>query len=280
MFQDESAGKIGRRRDRRRLRLSGIKIPHAREDIVLCEIPYHAAEMAALSKKKQIRIWGRIAEALLMRSVRCVYLPKRLIDYGAEEMLDGRFLLPGGDAVFCAMIPALLKKATETREIELAASEVGIWQSYFDAKGFAVFAAIADTARYVTLYTKHIESAQRYADEVYDRCGLSAGVVAWPGNIARCDAVVLLDPPMDVTLSEGHIIIDPGGQYRPGGINGVTFSVPFGFAALEEYFDRFDQRAIAFLLYACDMADTTDIAGAIKGIGCGIGSMMYAGRRY
>jgi|GEM_PF-6883133 len=251
----------------RKIQLGGAAIPYAAQDIALCEIPYMADEMAALSPKKQRKIWDKVVAALILQEVRCVYLPESLIEYGAAEVLKNDFLLPNGDAVFFAMIPAMLRKSATTRGLELTAAEVGIWQSGFDAKGHAIFAELADTVQFVTLYTNQPESAERYADAVFEQCGLSANIVGAAGDMTRCDAVILLDAPPNIALGE-QIIIDASGEYRMGGINRIEFTVPFGFTAIGGYVDRFDQRTMAFLLSACD-------AQTAQSIGCGIGKMVY-----
>ena len=274
-FKDQTADATTHWWVKRKVNLSGVEIPYAHQNITLCVMPYTMQEMTALAPKKQRKIWDKAVIALLAQGVRCVYLPQSLIEYGAAGFLERDFLLPSGEAVFAAMIPAMLRKSAATRGIELTAAEAGIWQSRFDAAGHAVFAAIADIVRHVTLYTEHAESAQRYADAVYEQCGLSANITLGSGDISRCDAVILIDTPPNAAINEQCILIDASGKYRKGGINSIVFTVPFGFSAIGAYVDRFDQRTMAFMLTACG-ANTQDIAQALKDMGCGIGNMRYS----
>lgn len=222
-------------------------------DVLL--VPSSADQLAALTERKRGRLWRRCRKMLLGAGVDYLYLAPALLGLEGAAALTEGFSLPEGRTLLRALVGDMLRVTAKQEGIDLLACEVGLWQSSFDEEGYAVLRAIADTARFATIYTDAVESAGPYAERLFYDTGLSPGVTSQLSDMARCDLVVLLEPCLAQIAGDRAVVIDLAMSGRSGCLNQAYFSLlpdqrQAQMAAVLPFLGQADARAVEFLLCA------------------------------
>lgn len=246
-------------------------------EVGVLTIPCSAQQIAQLSARRRGRLWRKCEKALERAGVDCLYAVDDLIGLEGGELLWGNFEMPDGHALMRDMAYNILCQVAKQRGLDLMSAEVGVWQSSFDETGYTVLHSIADSLKYLTLFTGEPASAAPYVERLFLQTGLSANIAQQTCTMARCDVILMLDEYSGPPAGDRTVFLDFSHSWRSGCLNTACFSLPPILSALGPFFGHTDQRAMDFLLHAYEklLIGETNLSRQIQAIGCRLQQVCY-----
>lgn len=245
-------------------------------DIGVLAIPLSAAQLVQLSERRRMRLWRRCKKELIRAGVACLYIADDLMGFeGLGEQMGG-LEMPDGHALMRQMAREILHQAARQRGAELFSAEIGVWQPSCDEAGYQVLLSIADSLKYVTLFTKEPASAAPFAERLFSQTGLSANI-AQANAMMRCDFVLLLGKYAGPNVGDRTVLIDLSGSMAAGCLNTACFTLSPRLAVLSPFLGQADQRAMEFLVRAHGgkLQDGPGLLKQIRQLGCGLQNICY-----
>lgn len=254
-----------------------INVINSTHNICIYTIDYTIGEICEFSEKKLNSVLCKCIKELKKRGVKSVYLTDEMHEFGLESSFHKYFKVVSGRRVFDLLLGRVIRMCADKEKIESDKAEIGVWQSSFDKHGVAIVEDICSQFKYITLFTKTIESANLYADHIYAQAGLSLKVTENISELNLCDIVIAADKLEKNIANEKTIVIDESGECDFRCKNTIEFSLPFGYNALMQYFGVCNERCVEFLLDCCDIDiySSNEIDSKLDKIGCKIKKVLY-----
>jgi len=148
-------------------------------NIFVIKAPFSKQYLNTLNKNIIEKVCEQLKIRLLSNQIKHIMIPENIgkyQEYIHAFLTDNKFAISQGKEILTCLAVDILKKLSKITDMEITDMDIAVLDMQLTNKSRYLINVLSSCARYITLITRDIQTAEEYARQVFENTGLSIRV--------------------------------------------------------------------------------------------------------